>query len=252
MSEIAVSAEVRKDLGKRAKHLLREGKVPGIYYGHGQANIPVAIGELTLQPLYRSSAANVINLTLDDGSKHMCILRDVQFDPVTDRPVHFDLYGLNENEQVTIEVPVVVQGIPQGVRDGGILQHVLHRLRISCLPKNIPDRIEINVETLEINKSIHVRNLIIPNVKVLENESSTVVAVVPPTILKEAEVAPGAVPAEAAPAEPEVIAKGKKPEEGEEEGGKEAAAGKGAPADKAAPVGKAAPAGKATPKADKK
>jgi large subunit ribosomal protein L25 len=236
MSEIAVTAEIRKEVGKQAKQLLRVGKVPGIYYGHGQNNIPVSIEELTLQPLYRSSAANVINLTLDDGTKHACILREVQFDPVTDRPVHFDLFGLNENEELTIEVPVSVHGTAQGVRDGGILQHVLHRLRISCLPKNIPDRIELNVESLEINKSIHVRDLSIPNVKVLENESSTVVAVVPPTVLKEAEAVPGAVAAEAAPAEPEVIAKGKKPEEGAEEGGKEGAAGKAPAAGAKAPA----------------
>lgn len=233
MSEIAVTAEVRQDIGKKAKQLLKQGKIPGIYYGHGQKNIPIAMEELTLQPLYKSSAANVINLRLDDGSVHTCILRDVQFDPVTDRPIHFDLFGLNENEELTLEVPVTVAGTAKGVRDGGILQHVLHRLRISCLPKNIPDRLEINVESLEINKSIHVKDLTIPNVKVLENESSTVVAVVPPSVLHEAEVAPGAVPAEAAPAEPEVIAKGKKPEEGAEEGGKEAPPGKAAaPAEK--------------------
>jgi large subunit ribosomal protein L25 len=246
MSEIAVTAEVRKDVGKKAKLLLNQGKVPGIYYGHGQANIPVAIGELILQPLYKSSAANVINLTLDDGSKHMCILRDVQFDPVTDRPIHFDLFGLNENEEITIEVPVTVKGIPQGVRDGGILQHVLHRLRISCLPKNIPDRVELNVEALGINKSIHVRDLSIPNVTVLENESSTVVAVVPPTVLKEAEAVPGAVAEEAAPAEPEVIGKGKKPEEGAEEAGKEGAGGKAPEAG-----GKAPAAGGKAPAAEK-
>ena len=97
MSEIAVTAEVRKDLGKKAKRLLREGKVPGVYYGHGQSNIMIAMNELTLQPLYKSSAAKIINLTLDDGSAHTCILRDVQFDPVTDKAVHFDLFGLNEN-----------------------------------------------------------------------------------------------------------------------------------------------------------
>ena len=235
MSEIAVSAEVRKEVGKQAKQLLRVGKVPGIYYGHGQKNIPLTMVELTLKPLYRSSAAAVINLTLDDGSKHMCVLRDVQFDPVTDRPVHFDLFGLNENEELTIELPVTVTGTAKGVRDGGILQHILHKLKIVCLPKDIPDRLEINVETLEINKSIHVRDLTIPNVKVLENENSTVVAVVPPTVLKEPEPVPGAVAAEAAPAEPEVIAKGKKPEEGDEEAGKEGAAGKPAPEKKAAP-----------------
>ena len=196
MSEIAVSAEIRKEVGKQAKQLFKVGKVPGIYYGHGQKNIPLAMVELTLRPLYRASAATVISLTLDDGSKHMCILRDVQFDPVSDRPVHFDLFGLNENEELTIELPVTVTGTAKGVRDGGILQHILHRLKIVCLPKNIPDRLEINVESLEINKSIHVRDLSIPNVRVLENENSTVVAVVPPTVLKEAEAVPGAVAAE--------------------------------------------------------
>jgi len=248
MSEIAVNAEIRKEIGKKAKHLLRDGKVPGIYYGHGQKNIPIALGELSLQPLYRTSAAKIINLKLDDGTVHPCILRDVQFDPVTDRPIHFDLFGLNENEELTIEVPVTVLGTPKGVKDGGILQHVIHRLRISCLPKNIPDHLEVNVENLEINRSIHVKDLTIPNVKVLENENSTIVAVVPPTILKEAEVTPGAVAAEAAPAEPEVIAKGKKPEEGAEEAGKEAPAGKGA-----APAAKgAAPAAKSAAPAEKK
>ena len=241
MSEIAVSAEVRKEVGKQAKQLLKLGKVPGIYYGHGQKNIPVALAELTLKPLYKSSAAGVINLTLDDGSKHLCVLRDVQFDPVTDRPVHFDLFGLNENEELTIELPLTVTGTAKGVRDGGILQHILHRLKIVCLPKNIPDRLEINVESLEINKSIHVRDLTIPNVRVLENENSTVVAVVPPTVLKEAEAVPGAVPAESALAEPEVITKGKKPEEGAEEAGKEPAAGKAAPDKKTASEKKAAP-----------
>lgn len=215
MSEITLNAVIRKNLGKRAKSLRREGKVPGIYYGHGQSNIPVELGELSLQPLYRTTATHVINLKLDDGSTHQCILRDVQFDPVTEKPLHFDLFGLNEHEELVLEVPVTIHGSAKGVKDGGILQHILHRVRVSCLPKYIPDHIEVNVETLEINKSIHVSDLAIPNVKILENEHSAVVAVVPPTILKEATPEVAAAEA-AAPAEPEVIGKGKKPEEGAE------------------------------------
>lgn len=214
MSEITVQAEVRKVAGSTLKALRAAGKVPGIYYGHGQANIPVSLPELTLKPLYKTSATHVINLKLDDGSSHTCILRDIQFDPLTDRPIHFDLFGLNAEEELTIEVPVVLKGTPQGVKDGGALQHVIHRLRVSCLPKNIPDHIEVNVENLKINTSVHVRELVVPNVAILENESSTVVAVVPPTILKEPEPAAAAAATEAAPAEPEVIARGKKPEEG--------------------------------------
>jgi large subunit ribosomal protein L25 len=214
MSEITLTATIRTELGKKVKNLRAKGLVPGIYYGHGQKNIPIAMGELALQPLYRTTATHVINLKLDDGSNHACILRDVQFDPVTDRPVHFDLFGLNQDEELTLEVPVTVVGTAKGVRDGGILQHIIHKLRVSCLPKHIPDHIEVNVESLEINRSIHVSDLSVPNVKILENEQSAVVAVVPPTVLKETPAEAAAV--EAAPAEPEVIAKGKKPEEGAE------------------------------------
>lgn len=212
MAEITINAEIRTEFGKKARALRAQGKVPGIYYGHGKKNIPLTLTELALRPLYRTSATNVINLKLNDGSSHTCILRDIQFDPVTDRPIHFDLFGLNENEELMIEVPVIIKGTAKGVKDGGTLQHVLHRVKVSCLPKFIPDHIEVNVESLEINKSIHVRDLSIPNVKILENENSTVVAVVPPTILKEPEVAAAPV-AEVAPAEPEVIARGKKVEE---------------------------------------
>ncbi|MBI3004962.1 MAG: 50S ribosomal protein L25 [Ignavibacteriales bacterium] len=249
MSEITIAAEIRQELGKRAKSLRRSGKVPGIYYGHGQQNIPVTMAELSLQPLYKTTATHVINLKLDDGSSHTCILRDVQFDPVTERPLHFDLFGLNEKEELTIEIPVRVKGTPKGVKDGGILQHVMHRMKVSCLPKNIPDHIEIDVTNLEINRSIHVNEVSVPNVKILESEKGTVVAVVPPTIEKAPEVV--AAEAAVAPTEPEVIARGKKPEEGEEgaEKAPEKAGAEKAPAEKKAAPEKKPPAEK---KAEKK
>ena len=210
MSEITINAEIRKEIGKKSRQVRKTGKVPGIYYGHGQENIPVTMNELTLRPLFKTSATHVINLKLDDGSAHTCVLRDIQFDPVTDKPIHFDLFGLNADEELTIEVPVVLKGSPVGVKDGGTLQHVMHKLRVSCLPKFIPDRIELDVTNLKINTSIHVKDLAVPNVQILENESGTIAAVVPPTILKEPE--PAAVAVEV-PAEPEVIARGKKPDE---------------------------------------
>ena len=220
MSEITLTAEIRKNVGKHSGALRKTGKVPGIYYGHGQQNIPVALSAPTLTPLYSSSETYVINLKLDDGSSHLCVLRDVQLDPVSEKPVHFDLFGLNENEKLTIQIPVkLTGGIPKGVREGGILQHVLHKLKVSCLPKDIPDHIEINVEELTINRSVHVKDVTIPNVTILENETSTIVAVVPPVVVKEPEptVAAVAEPTAEAPAEPEVISKGKKAEEGAEE-----------------------------------
>lgn len=214
MHEITLKAEVRQQMGKRSRSLRRSGQIPGVYYIRGEQNIPITVNEKSLRPLIYTSDTHIINLKFDDGGEKNCILRDIQFDPVTDRPVHFDLQGLRADEKINIEVPiVVVGGTPVGVRDGGILQHIIHRLKISCLPKDIPEHIEVNAEELKINHFVHVRDLKLENVTILENPDNSIVGVVPPTIEKEP--TPGEVVAEA-PAEPEVIAKGKKLEEGAE------------------------------------
>jgi large subunit ribosomal protein L25 len=246
MSEILLDAEVREATGKHAKRVRREGKVPGVYYAHGEKNLPIQVPKLSLDPLIFTTETHIVNLKLTDGSTKKCILRDVQFDPVSDRPVHFDLQGLREDEKVTIEVPIVLTGgVPKGVRDGGMLQHMIHRLKISCLPKDIPENVEVNVAELAMNHSIHVRDLNLPTVTILESLDNPVVGVVPPTVHKEPE--PGIVPEEGVK-EPEVVGKGKKPEEGQEVA--EGAAAKG----EAKPVAKteAKPGAKPEAKEEKK
>jgi large subunit ribosomal protein L25 len=252
MSEVVLQAEVRTQTGKRTRAIRRSGKIPGEYYSRGEKNIHIAATSFGLKPLIYTSEAHIVSLKLDNGESKTCVLRNVQFDPVSDLPIHFDLQGVRADEELTIEVPVMLTGTPKGVKDGGTVQHVMHRLKISCLPKFIPDHVEVNITELGINQSVHIRDIKVDNVKILESESSTIVAVVPPTILKEE------TPADAAAAttlaEPEVIAKGKKPEEGEE-GAEAAPAGAKAPVPgaKAAPVGKAAaPAGKTAPAAPSK
>lgn len=233
MHEITLQAQVRTQMGKGTRSLRRAGQVPGVFYIHGETNIPIAVEEKSLRPLIFTSDTHVINLKFpNSGDDKNCILRDIQFDPVTDRPVHFDLQGLRADEEINIEVPIIITGgTPVGVRDGGVIQHIIHRLKISCLPKYIPQHVEVNAGELKINQFVHVRDLKMENVTVLENPDNTIVGVVPPTIEKE----PTPVDALAeAPAEPEVIAKGKKPEEGAEgaEGEKKAEA----PAKGAAPA----------------
>ncbi|HXG01292.1 MAG TPA: 50S ribosomal protein L25, partial [Bacteroidota bacterium] len=109
MSEIVLEAEIREATGKAAKRVRARGKIPGIYYAHGEPNIPLQVPQLSLNPLIYTSETHVIELRLKDGTRR-AILRDVQFDPVTDRPIHFDLQGLREDEQITLEVPVVLTG----------------------------------------------------------------------------------------------------------------------------------------------
>jgi large subunit ribosomal protein L25 len=213
MSEIVLNAETRTETGKNAKRTRRAGFVPGIYYSRGEASVNIQVIRPDLDPLIYTSETHVIDLRIKEGGAKKCILRDVQYDPVSDLPVHFDLQGLKENEKVALEIPVVLTGgIPAGVREGGMLQHMIHKLKITCLPKDIPEKIEINVADLAINHSIHVRDLSVPNVTIDEQADAAVVGVLPPTVVKEAEVV--AAPEEAAK-EPEVVGKGKKVEEGD-------------------------------------
>ncbi len=213
MREITLQAEIRTQTGKHSRVLRREGKIPGIYYMHGEANVPVAIPEKSLKPLIYTAETHLINLTLNNGDTKSCILRDIQFDPITDRAIHIDLQGLREDEEISIEIPVtVVGGTPVGVRDGGILHQFIRKIEIFCLPRNIPDHVEVNAEELKINHFIHVGDLKIENVKILEDADTTIVGVIPPTVEKEE--TPAAAVEEAV--EPEVIGKGKKAEEGEE------------------------------------
>jgi large subunit ribosomal protein L25 len=213
-SEVVLNAELRTQTAKHAKYSRTQGMIPGVYYARGEQNLNIQVPTLSLNKLVFTSEAHVIDLRLNDGSSHRCILRDVQFDPVTDKPVHFDLQGLKENEKLTMDIPVVlVGGVPKGVRDGGMLQHVVHKVRVSCLPKDMPEKIEVNVAELGINDMVHISNLSIPNVAILDNAENMVVGVLPPAVVKEE------VPAEAAEEaikEPEVVGKGKKAEEGEE------------------------------------
>ncbi len=230
MSEFVLNAESRQGTGKQVKRNRLQGRVPGVYYMRGEQNINIEVETRNLDPLIYTSKTHIIELKLKDGQVKKCILRDVQFDPVSDRPIHFDLQGLRENEKLTVEVPVILTGgTPAGVKDGGMLQHFIHKLRVSCLPKDIPEQVEVNVALLGINHFVHVRDLTIPNVTMMESMDSPVAGVMPPHLVKEAEAAPTA---EEAAKEPEVIGKGKKAEEGEE-GAEAPAKGEAKPAAKA-------------------
>ncbi|MGB2957478.1 MAG: 50S ribosomal protein L25 [Bacteroidota bacterium] len=215
MAEIVLNAESRKQSRGHAKQTRASGMIPGVFYARGEQNLHIEVLATDLHPLVFTSQTHVIDLRLKDGASQRCIIRDVQFDPITDKPIHFDLQGLHENEKLTVDVPIVLGGgTAKGVKEGGMLQHVIHKLKITCLPRDIPERIELDIADLAINDSIHVRDLEVSNATIMENPDSPVVVVMPPTVAKEAPAEE--VAEEEAIAEPEVVGKGKKPEEGVE------------------------------------
>jgi large subunit ribosomal protein L25 len=140
-------------------------------------------------------------------------LKEFQLDPVTDEIIHVDFHGLKAGEKVNVEVAVHLVGTPLGVKEGGLLQHALHKIEIECLPTEIPEKIDVDVTNLKIGDSIHVKDLNLPNMKILSNPETTIVSVIHKAGHEVKEAAGEAPTIEQA--EPEVIQKGKKTEEEE-------------------------------------
>ncbi|CUU03647.1 large subunit ribosomal protein L25 [Candidatus Thermokryptus mobilis] len=180
MTEIVLNAEVRKTGKSASNQLRRSGKIPGIYYAPGDEPLPIAVRETDLKKLIYTTEAHVVRLKLGDGKEFQCILKEVEFDPVTNKPIHFDLYGLKAGATVTLEIPVVLVGRAPGVEKGGVIEHLLHTVEVECPASAIPEHIEVDISALDIGDAIHVKDLKIPNVRILENELAVVVAVVPP------------------------------------------------------------------------
>jgi len=216
MSEAVLRAIKREETGKGAMRKLRAGgRIPAVVYGHHFDVIKLSLDGKEVDDLFRtiSIESTVINLEIDGGSGKgpvKALVREVQRHPYRDRLLHLDFYQISMEEAVTVQVPITLQGTPAGVRnEGGILQHQMRDITISCLPADIPEHFEVDVSALSIGDSIHIRDLRVEGFQVLSDPEGLVATVLPPTIIKE-EIKP-----EVAVMEPEVIGK-EKPEEGEE------------------------------------
>jgi large subunit ribosomal protein L25 len=222
MAEIVVNAKTREDRGKNAaRRLRREGFVPGVVYGGKGENIAVAVDPKALQKVLRSEAGrnSILKLDIANAGATNAILKSWQVDPIREHFLHADFYRIAMDVAIRVTVPIHVVGEAPGVKtEGGILELILREIEVECLPGDIPERIDLDVSNLGINGSLRVSDVAAPaKVKVLEAADQVVVHVVS---IKEEEVvaAPGvAAPVEgeaaAAPAEPEVMKKGKKEEE---------------------------------------
>ena len=216
MEKVIIEARERKTINKRSRNSLRnEGRVPGVLYGSRLEPIAIDVNRVAINPVVFSAKTHLLSLKLDGHDDYECVVKDVQFDPVSDEIVHFDLIGLTRGENIELEVPVQLLGSAAGVKEGGLLQVSLHKLNIECLPINIPQSLEIDITNLNVGDSIHVADLSFENITILNPEDTIVVSVVLPKVEKEPEPveAEGELVAEEEPAEPEVIGKGKEPEE---------------------------------------
>jgi large subunit ribosomal protein L25 len=211
-----LQATTRTGTGKgAARTLRRQGKVPGVIYGHDRAPEPLAIETAALNRMLIgiSASTTVLDVVVDGRPAVKALIREIQRDSV--RPgeiLHLDLYEVRADEKVTLSVPIHLVGIPDGVRNfGGVLDHSLRELEIEVLPVDIPEHVELDVNALTIGHSLFVRDLRVEKAEILNDPDTPVCTVVAP----RAEEAPAPVEEAAAPAEPELIRKPKA--EGEEE-----------------------------------
>jgi large subunit ribosomal protein L25 len=205
----------RQETGKQvAKRLRRSGVVPAVLYGGAKAEL-VSIDPRSVLRILHGGQGSTQLLTLrfeGESSSLMAIIRDIQFDPVSDSLVHVDLQEVRADRAITVRVTVHPVGEAAGVKDQkGILQIVVHELDVSCLPTVIPERIDADVSALMIGNVLTVADLKVPEgVRILNSPDQAVFTVAPP--MAEEVAAPVAA---AAPAEPEVLTE-RKPKEGEE------------------------------------
>ncbi len=208
MSEFTIKAKRRALTTKGAVNKLRKaGNVPGIFYVNGQEPIPVYLTESTLRPLVYTPETHIINLVIDEEQPRKAIIKDVQFDPVTDKMIHCDFMGISLDHEIEVEVPVLLEGAAMGLKEGGILQQLLHKLTIKCLPDNIPEHIAIDITNLKIGDSVHVKDIMTDKYKIEHNEEVVIASIVHARLQEETPVAETEEPRE-----PEVISKGKSEE----------------------------------------
>jgi large subunit ribosomal protein L25 len=219
VTENALSAERREGTGKGVARKLRaKGVIPAVVYGRGRATQSIAVNPDALQKLLRGKSGmnTLIDLSLG-GTTSTVLVKGLARDPVRGRYLHADFYEVDLTQRVVVSVPVHLVGKAAGTDFGGILDHPLRELSIECLPREIPQRIDVDVTALGVNDSIHVSDLkLAPGLTIKTDGSLAVASVVLPQAEEAAPVAAaaegavveGEVAAAAAPAEAAAPAKG--------------------------------------------
>jgi large subunit ribosomal protein L25 len=222
MAEVVLAAQVGRPLGSRAvRRLRREGKIPGVIYGHGTDPVPVAVGARELRVALNSDAGANQLLSLDTGSgTYLTIARDMQRHPVAQTVTHVDFVIVRRDEVISADVPITVVGEAIEVHHGdGLVEQQMFTLPINALPTDIPTSIAADVSELTIGGQVRVSDLVLPaGVTTDVDPETTVVVGQPPRVVveeaAEGEAVEGAAEGEAAAAEPSAEASGATSEEG--------------------------------------
>ncbi len=215
---LVLDATKRSESGKSAaRQIRREGNIPAVLYGHGRDPELLTISGMQFEKAVASvSGMRIIKVKV--GSKtSRALIQEVQRHPTRAQVLHVDFLEVHKGERITVKPPIRLVGSPEGVRNqGGVLDQILRELEIRVLPKDLPDRIEVDVTDLMVGHSIHVRDVEVPDAEILIDLDATICTVVPPRVEAEPVAEELAEEVEEA-GEPELIRKAKEEEGGEAE-----------------------------------
>jgi len=176
MKSITIKGSERESVGKKSTKALRNaGMVPCVVYG-GEKPLHFSAPELAFRDLVYTAAAHTVEVDLGDG-KLKAIMQDIQFHPVTDKILHIDFYQLFDDKEVTMDIPVRLEGNSPGVRNGGRLLFRKRKLAIKALPDKLPDFFNVDISKLKIGENITVESLLNDDFTILHPDSTTVVQV---------------------------------------------------------------------------
>src|SRR3954471_6231853 len=225
MATVSFTATPREGTGKGAARSLRaRGQIPAVIYGHDRKPQSLALNARDLDKMlgHIQAESTVIEVTVD-GQTSKTLIREIQRHPIKRQILHVDFQALVAGEKVVVSIPIVLNGIPEGVRlEGGVLDQTLRELEIEVDPSNIPDHVELDVTNMVIGDSLHVSDIKLPEGVEVQDDPETSVAVLaaPRAVIEETAAPEAAEGAEGAVGEPEVIGKGLG-DDAEGEGGEE-------------------------------
>lgn len=207
----------KREKNQNNSDLRSNGVVPAVFYGPKESPVSVSVNENDFLKVYDEAGTSSI-IVLNDGTEdHDALIHEIQFDAVTQKPIHVDFYVVEKGKKVEVEVPIEFIGVsPAEKQLGGILVKVLHELHIEAMPKDLPHNIEVNVESLvDFESQIHVKDIKLPNGVEMLTDLDEVVALIQEPKEEEEEEAPADLDSI------EVEKKGKAEEEGGSEGDSE-------------------------------
>ena len=189
-----LNARIRTETGKGPARRLRSvGRLPAIFYGPEINPIMLSIDYVQLRKIIkeRSAESIIFDLRIDsdeEAQSKKAMIKEIQRNPVTRDYLHVDLYEIAMGKELEVDIPVHLINTPIGVSEGGILEHIRRKLRVSCMPEDMVDKIDVDVSGLDIGQSVHIKDVSFPpGLSSIEDENLRIAIVVAPTITAEEE-----------------------------------------------------------------